>query len=69
MARKNRTNTDDAEAQEYDDTSKLVRRPAFETPVSSYETQDGNVLLAEAGKGAAWIEADPADVVNAGDWE
>ena len=69
MERKNGNQTDDAEAQEYDDTSKLVRRPAFETPVSSYETQDGNVLLAETGKGAAWIEADPDDVVNAGDWE
>jgi len=68
MARENRSQTETAHSDEIIDAdTRRIRRP-FETPVKDYVTgREGNVLLAEAGKGAAWIEIDPEYVLDAGD--
>ena len=41
-------------------------RPA-PVAASSYNTQDDDLLIAEPGKGAAWIQVDPTAAVNARD--
>lgn len=66
MSRTNRSQTDETDSNEIIDADMVrVRRP-FETPVDDYVTgDDGDILLAETGKGAAWIQADPSDVLDA----
>jgi len=69
MARDNRSTNDDAQAQEATDRGAVVARsPSFSIAANSYQTGDGNVLIAEANKGAAWVEAEPKDVVDTTEW-
>jgi len=68
MARKNRKQSDETQGDEIIDADSVrIRRP-FETAVRDYVTaDDGNILLAEEGKGAAWIETESDVVLNARD--
>lgn len=68
MTDHNRNQTDETNRQEIIDADSEQIRRDFDTPVKDYVTgNENNILLAEANKGAAWIEADPSDVLNAED--
>ena len=69
MSRTNRSREDETHGDEIIDADTIRVRRAFETDVRDYVTGDGgDVLLAESGKGAAWIQADPSDVLDAREW-
>jgi len=64
MSRTNRNQDDDAQPQEDTDRGVVARSPAFELEATDYQTGEGNLLIAEPNKGAAWVECDPEDAVD-----
>jgi len=60
-----RKNTETAADEESTDSTLWGRRPQFETNVKRMQAPDGRILLTEPNKGAAWIECDASDLLDA----